>query len=365
MRGRCLGLALSAAASVIAGCQPLPRPFADDKPPAALIAVPDNINIAVMPIEGEPRATANKLAAGIAQEFLKHNIPASDQSPTRASYQLEGRIAQRPDKLGDTLVTVSWRLRDPKGNTVIERNDRLLVKTKDWQSSSDQPIGELAAVSANAMATQLNGEPPKEPSAAVGGGRVRVAVRKVSGAPGDGNLSLARSLAAVLKHQDVELVDPVTGKPDLAVDCDVKLDPVKDGKQHVKIVWRVARAAGGEIGQVAQENDIPRGQLDGPWGDIAFTVAMSAEGGIMQLVDQGGPARIRATTAAAATPPPPDAAAIPRTAPPSLPPVAGNIDSPAVNLPPVNVSPQGNAPPTFGTPDPPVVVPYRGVPIPH
>ena len=47
-----MGLALA----LLAGCQPLPHPFADDRPPAALLAVPDSIDIAVGSCEGEPRA---------------------------------------------------------------------------------------------------------------------------------------------------------------------------------------------------------------------------------------------------------------------------------------------------------------------
>jgi hypothetical protein len=370
---RVFGAAVVIAALLAAGCQPLPHPFADDKPSAALMAVPDNVNIAVMPVEGEPHATAAKLAPAVAQEFLKHNIPASDQSPGRASYQLDGRIEQRPDQSGKSLVTVHWRLRDPRGQVVSERSDKLAAPTRDWQTGSDEPIAKLAAAGADAMAVKLTGEtPPKEEQqqAASAASRLRVAVRKVNGAPGDGNTSLATSLAAVLKHQDLDIVDLAKGKPDLAVDCDVKLDPVKDGKQHVKIIWRVARPDGGEIGQVAQENDVPRGQLDGAWGDIAYMVAMAAEGGIMQLVDRGAPSRKpggAAMTAVAAQPPPVDASAIPRTpAAPPPPPVAGNIDSPVVSLPPVDVKPPTDSLPTpLATPDVPVLLPYRGVPIPR
>jgi hypothetical protein len=212
----------------------------------------------------------------------------------------------------------------------------------------------------------LTDETPKE---APGGGRIRVAVRKVDGAPGDGNNSLASSLTAVLKHQDIELVDAANGKPELNVDCDVKLDPAKNGEQHVKIVWHVSRVAGGEVGQVAQENDVPHGRLDGPWGDVAYSVAMAAQDGILQLVARGAPAPKRGAEATAAisppissapaTPPPADASVIPPPKPPAPPPVAGNIDSPEVNLPPVNVGPEP------GNTDAPGLVPYRGVPLPR
>jgi hypothetical protein len=357
---RIVWLACVAITFLAVGCQPLPHPFDEDRPPAALLQVPDSFDIAVGPVEGEPAATAAKLPAAIAQELLKHNIAASDETTNKGSYKLDGRIELRPDKAGQSLVTVFWRLRDPRGNVVQERSDELAAPTRDWRDGNDERIAALAAASAKGFAAVLVDETPKE---APGSGRVRVAVRKIEGAPGDGDDSLASSLKEVLKHQDVELVDPAQGRPELAVDADIKVDPAKDGKQHVKIVWHVARANGGEIGQVAQENDIPKGRLDGPWGDVAFNVVMAAEGGIMQLVDRGTPPQKRGVEATAAASPPVLPGASPPS-PPTGPPAPGNIDSPAVNLPAVNVGPS-DMPKPLGTPDVPVLLPYRGVPIPH
>jgi hypothetical protein len=353
---------------LVSACQPLPHPFADDRPSAALIAVPDNFDIAVGRVDGDPPATAEKLPRAVAQELVKHSIAASDETASKASYQLAGRIDERPDKLGQSVVTVHWQLRDPRGNVVNERSDRLVAPTGDWNAGNDAQITQLASASAAGFAALMTGPAPKE---APDSGRIRVAVRKITGAPGDGDNSLATSITAVLKHADMDLVDADKGKPDLDVDCDVKLDPVQGNKQHVKIVWHVARAAGGEIGQVAQENDIPSGRLDGAWGDIAYNVAMAAADGIMQLVDRGAPPQRHPAAAVAATPSPPSAnVATPgsisaASEAPSAPPVAGNIDSPEVNLPPVNVAPADTSKPLAAPPDVPVLLPYRGVPIPH
>jgi hypothetical protein len=360
MTARCRYGMFAALTALLAGCQPLPHPFMDDRPSAALIAVPDNVNIAVGSFEGGPRATATKLPPAIAQELLKHNIPASVQTVSRDAYQFDGRIEEKPDQPGKSAVTVFWRLRDAQGRIVDERSDRLVAPTGDWDEGNDARVSQLAAAGAGGLAALLTDETPKEQP---GGGRIRVAIRKIAGAPGDGEESLASSLKALLKHQDIELVDAANGKPDIAVDAAVTVDPAKDGKQHVKVVWHVARAAGSEVGQVAQENDIPRGRLDGPWGDVAYSVAMAAEGGIMQLVDRGAPPHKLGAEAAAAAPPSLSSA----TGAPSVPvgpSVPGNLASPEVTLPPVSVTPQpGTMPTPLASPDVPVLLPYRGVPI--
>ena len=377
-RRRLAWLAGAVLALLLAACQPLPHPFDYDRPSAALIAVPDNFNIAVGRVAGDPRATAEKLPRTIAQELVKHSITASDETASKASYQLAGRIDERPDQPGQSVVTVYWQLRDPQGNLVSERSDKLAAPTRDWDNGEQAQVTQLAAAGAAGLAALMTDATPKE---APGGGRVRVAVRKVDGAPGDGNASLATSLTAVLKHADIDLVDPASGKPDVDIDCSVKLDSVPGGQQHVKIVWHVARAAGGEVGQVAQENDIPHGRLDGPWGDVSYSVALSAADGIMALVDRAAPAGKRVGAAPAATPAPSDAAtadspsanvstpasvdAAANAGKPSAPPVAGNIDSPEVNLPPVNVGPPDMPKPLGAPPDVPVPLPYRGIPIPR
>jgi hypothetical protein len=358
--GALTGLALAA----LAACQPLPHPFADDKPPAALLQVPGSIDIAVGNFDGEPRATAAKLGAAATDQLLKHEIVASTTVASHSGYTLDGHIEQSPPQAGKATITVFWRLHDAAGKIVTEQRSQLSGPVLDWQQGADAQVDQLAAAGIDVLASLITGTPPKaqqQPQQQQAGGRVRVAVRTVAGAPGDGNTSLAASMVAVLKRADVELVDAAKGKPDLDVDANVSID-TKGDKQHIKIVWRVSRASGAEIGTVGQENDLPRGRLDGPWGDIAYSVAIAAGGGIMQLVDRGAPP----VKLGAATPPPTPASTPPgasQTLPavsPNSPPAPGNIASPAVNLPPVNVTPTPDAQTEI-----PVLLPKRGVYLPH
>ena len=132
----------------------------------------------------------------------------------------------------------------------------------------------------------LQDEPPAE---AAFGGQTRLLISGVEGAPGDGAQSLPRAIAEILKRQNVAIVTDPQATADLVLDADVVVAKPKAGKQNVKIVWRVRRKDGGEIGTVGQENDVPAGLLDGAWGDVAYMVAASAQDGIMQLVARGAP----------------------------------------------------------------------------
>lgn len=271
-------------------CQPLPHPFAYDRPPAALLRIRDTAGVSIQPITGEPGAVAKKLSGAVANALLKRDIPASEKTTSLASYLLYGRVsAGRPQgDAGEVTMTALWRLYDAKGHTVGEREAHFAAGAQEWQTAGDQAVDRLADLSADALAPLLEDAAPAAAAAPAQEHRVRIAVGKVSGAPGDGATSLANAVAAVLQRQDLAIV-AAGEKADLYLDGEVAVSPVKADRQHVKIVWRMRRADGAQIGTVGQENDVPKGQLEGPWGDIAYSIAIAAGEGLMQLVARGAP----------------------------------------------------------------------------
>ena len=288
-----------AVAVLQAACQPLPHPFQDDRPPAALLKI-DTASVSIAPIEGDPGGIAGKLGAAVATALVKREIPASDKTTSLGSYPLYGRLVQSQPRDGKAKVAALWRLYDPRGRTVGEL--RVEIEAGPSDVASDGSIDRLAALSAEKLAPLLQTEAPTREASSPGptspprtatsaapyDRRLRVAVGKISGAPGDGGKSLAAAVAAVLKRQELTMIGDA-GKADLVVECEVALTSAKADKQHVKIVWRVRRADGAEIGTVGMENDVPKGLLDGPWGDLAYTVALAAGEGLMQLVARGAP----------------------------------------------------------------------------
>jgi hypothetical protein len=127
------------------------------------------------------------------------------------------------------------------------------------------------------------------PTEAEIGGRIRLRIGGVTGAPGDGGESLAKAITELLKKQDLVITTDPQAKADLVLDADVAISKPRAGKQNVKLLWHVRRKDGDEIGTVGQENDVPTGLLDGAWGDVAYMVAVSAQDGIMELVARGAP----------------------------------------------------------------------------
>jgi hypothetical protein len=285
----------AALALLLAACQPLPHPFAFDRPPAALLRVRDSVGVAIAPIVGVPKPAARKLADAMAKALLKHDIPASDRTTSLGSYQLYGRLDALRPRQGQAALVALWRLYDAKGHTVGERRAEVPLPEADnaAQAADDKLIEALAGLSADRLAPLLEDQPPPaRPAVKAAVARqappTRIAVGRITGAPGDGAAALAEAVTAVLRTRGLAIAG--TGeKPDLFIDCAVSVVPSPGGTEHVALVWRVRRADGGQIGTVGQQNDVPKAALAGRWGDLAYNIATAAGGGLMQLVAHAMP----------------------------------------------------------------------------
>jgi len=293
MAPRLPGRAPRAAAAVgvvmlLVACQPLPHPFADDVPPpgSSILTLRDSASVTIAPVDGTPRATAEKLGPAMASALQQREIAASDKTASIGSYELVGKIEEMPPSGDKAALVAVWELRDPSGQSLGKRTERLEATARDWEQGTDDAVARLAAASADRLALLLQDDSPTEAQV---GGPTRLLIRGVEGAPGDGAQSLPRAITEVLKRQDVAIITDPEAKADLVLDADVVIAKPKAGKQNVKIVWRVRRKDGSEIGTVGQENDVPAGLLEGAWGDVAYMVAVSAQAGIMQLVERGAP----------------------------------------------------------------------------
>jgi hypothetical protein len=121
------------------------------------------------------------------------------------------------------------------------------------------------------------------PVARAAKGPVTTIVAPVSGAPGDGIKSLTAAIKKRLYAKGVKLATIQTGNT-YTVKGTVRVTDGSGGKQSIRIDWQVLDPNGKRVGTVSQQNNIPKGSLDGPWGAVADAAAGAAADGIVKLL---------------------------------------------------------------------------------
>jgi hypothetical protein len=114
--------------------------------------------------------------------------------------------------------------------------------------------------------------------------REAVMVPSVTGAPGDGSVSLTGAIQRELTKSGVALTDKVAPGQTYKVEGKVVVGQGKDGKQPIAIDWDVKDPKGKKLGTVQQKNEIPQGSVDGAWGKTADAAAAAAAQGILRLL---------------------------------------------------------------------------------
>ncbi len=138
----------------------------------------------------------------------------------------------------------------------------------------------VAAASDGAAPVATASTPPPSVASAKASG---VVVAPVSGAPGDGQRSLTTALKKRLYAGGIKLANG-TASNVYMVKGSVKLVEASGGKQSIRIDWLVLDPSGKKLGTVSQQNMIPKGSLNGPWGAIADAAAGAAAAGIIKLL---------------------------------------------------------------------------------
>jgi hypothetical protein len=277
-------------ALLAAGCQPLPHPFADDRPPARspILSPRDSAGVIVMPVSGAPTPITEDLAEAMAEALRRAEIPASTRGHGKGSYRLVATAQDHPLGDGRSAIAIDWELDDAEGHTLGHVDAASEQPTTAWYAGGAAAATDIVAKTAPAIARLLQDEPPTIAS----GTDPVVAVRPVAGAPGDGDRSLTRAMGYVLGRAGIAIAERSDGSATFLLTCTVAMSPAQSGKQQVQIIWTLSRPNGSEIGKINQENDVPAGSLDGSWGDIAFAVAEAAAPGVSALITRAKAAEV-------------------------------------------------------------------------
>ena len=272
-----------AIAAGLAGCGDLPHPFQGNPGGIAMrLAVPPPSRLAVPSptLAMLPDAARSLFARDLSQALLAQEVPAVAQPAKPGDWLLQASAA-----LHDGQVVPSFSVFSPSG--VLRGSiDGVPASPDGWARGDADTLQRAAAAAGPRLADLLTGiqaaQMQSDPQSLMNR-PARIYFTGVTGAPGDGDVSLARQMAVALPDGG-NVVQDTARNADFTLRGQVKVSRLDPKTDHVEIVWTVLNAAGGEAGKVAQLNDIPAHTLDGYWGDVSMVVAREAAGGVRQVI---------------------------------------------------------------------------------
>ncbi len=267
--------------------------------------------VAFAPIIGPPPEIGNQLTAQLVTAAQQRSIPVVTDKSKSSTYTVRGYLAQSNEKKAEKFSYI-LDVTDKSGKRVhrILGEEAVPAKpgAKPWTSINQTAMQKIAAKTASDLATWLPTQsgggvartaapavtptsqkpPPSSTPRRTASTRstvtnVAVLVPPVSGAPGDGRLSLTNALRTRLRARGVH-ISSVGGKNVYKVNGKVQMGPAPGGNQRVKIEWRLLSSSGKDLGAVTQQSDVPKGSLDKTWGPAAISAGNAAASEILKLI---------------------------------------------------------------------------------
>jgi hypothetical protein len=262
--------------------------------------------VAVAPIIGTPPQVATDLTDALVVAGKDRNLTLLPGTE-KANYTLRGYLVASNER-GGAKITYIWDVTDAQGGRVARVSGDEMVAAKaggdPWAGvdsatlrsiagkttsqlaatlsrggGSSAPSAVAASDASPSPATTATAAPAAAPSAKSNG----VVVAPVAGAPGDGQRSLTTALKKRLYAGGIKLANGTSDNVYM-VKGSVVMSDASGGKQSIRIDWLVLDPTGKKLGTVSQQNTIPRGSLNGPWGAVADAAAGAAAAGIIKLL---------------------------------------------------------------------------------
>jgi hypothetical protein len=255
------------------------------------------------PIVGAPPNIAKQFAQQLAAAGSDNKLTITPDG-TGSPYTLKGYLVATSEKKG-AKISYILDITDTKGQRVGRVSGEQLIAGRSgadpWSGVDSAALHSLAVKIAPQISASMSGggSPPPaasgpQPSASApetaaapvaraAKGPVTTIVAPVSGAPGDGIKSLTAAIKKRLYAKGVKLATIQTGNT-YTVKGTVSVTDGSGGKQSIRIDWQVLDPNGKRVGTVSQQNNIPKGSLDGPWGAVADAAAGAAADGIVKLL---------------------------------------------------------------------------------
>ena len=261
----------------------------------------------IAPIIGPPPNVAAELSTSLIAAGKERSLTLVTSGG--GDYTMRGYLAASPEKKG-AKVSYIWDITDSKGARVARFSGEEAVASRPtsdpWSGVDSAALRSIAGKSTSQIAAGmpkrgvLSGGSSSAPAptstatapattpapAPVAKGPVMAQVPYVTGAPGDGRSSLTAAIKKRLYAGGVKLAggSESAGRNLYTVKGTVSVTDAGGGKETIKIDWQVLDPNGRSLGNVTQQNVIPKGSLSGPWGAIADAAAGAAANGIIKLL---------------------------------------------------------------------------------
>jgi hypothetical protein len=267
--------------------------------------------MSLAPVIGAPQNIAQDFSQALVDAGKDRNltiVPGGAKEP----YMLRGYLIASTERRG-AKISYIWDVTDAKGARVARVSGDETVPNRTgsdpWSGVDAAFLRSLAGKTTSEIAAAMGGggaavatasAPAATPAAATSTpatttaaaptaavqprGPVQALVPQVTGAPGDGSRSLTTAIKKRLYSGGVKLANAGAGANVYTVKGTVKLTAASAGKESIRIDWQVINPAGKRLGTVSQQNVIPKGSLNGPWGAIADAAANAAADGIIKLL---------------------------------------------------------------------------------
>lgn len=332
-RSRFARAALAIAMAVgLAGCSTSAPSLFTTQTPAARPATPaqpvqtaeGQSRILIAQVVGAPENIEREVTASLAKALQTRNISVARSATEKSDYTIRGYVVAARES-GGTKVSYIWDVYTPKDHRVNRITGEEFIAGAGagdpWASVSGRIVQTITNKTATTLAAWLPKTPtprgpatpaiasaapaapvstaavprqpaqlpehPTTPSRSVASAppvtAVQAVVPHVSGAPGDGAVSLSQALQRELQRNGIAQASKGSAVA-YRVEGKVEIGPGSGGKQPIKIDWVVKDPAGRHLGTVSQKNEIPAGSLNGSWGPTADAAAAAATQGILRLL---------------------------------------------------------------------------------
>jgi len=254
---------------ILSACGPVPQPFrqdADTKARTTLARATITSGIRVLPVAGLSAEHGAALSEVLADKLRDMGTVATTSDALRNAHFLSPNVITR-----DGIILIRWDLFDPDGvqrDTVIARAptpaqlDALLIgRTKSLR----EMIGYVAGRLHKTLNPRSTG-PTVERTA-------RLAIGKISGAPGNGAEDLSRAATAIFSRAGISMAND-SDAPDLVLNAEISLSPIDGDNDLLTLAWSIDAPDGRQVGRLVQESAIQKGTLDGPWRGLAYDAVL-------------------------------------------------------------------------------------------